>query len=84
MNQRRMLIVNDSYKTTAGKVSVPVLPRFLEILSKSAKGRYRQTEEVELALSNKCRDKSVMTLKPDKKIIAGISIPDFLFLGCLS
>jgi hypothetical protein len=84
MNQAKRLIVKDVQKTTAEEVSVPVLPQFYQIFSKSAKGNYHQTEGVELEPSNRCTDKSAMTLKPDKDIIAEISISDFLFLGCLS
>jgi len=84
MNQRRRLIVKDVHKTTAGKVSDSVLPKFLQIFSVSANGKYRQTEGTDPAPVSKCRYKSAMTLKPDKDIIAEISISDFLFLGCLS
>lgn len=85
MNQRRRLIVKDVYITTAGKVSAPVLSQFLQIVSKSAKGKYCQTEGADPALVSKHRDKSAMTVKPEKDIIAEISISDFLFSGdCLS
>ncbi|MHC4587196.1 MAG: hypothetical protein ACYS3N_21905 [Planctomycetota bacterium] len=84
MNQRRRLIVNDVRKTIARNVSVPVLPQFLQIFSKSAKGNYCRREGADPAPVTKCRDKSAMRVKPEKDIIAEISISDFLFLGCLS
>ncbi len=84
MNQRRRLIVKDSHKTTTGKVSVPVLPQFLQIFSKTIKSKYRQTEGTGPAPVSKCRDKSEMTVKPEKDIIAEFSISDFLFLVCQS
>ena len=84
MNQRRRLIVKEIYKTTAGKVLVSILSQFLQIFSKSAKGKYRQIEGTGSAPITKCRYKSAMTLIPDKDIIAEISISDFMFLGCLS
>ncbi len=84
MNQRRRLIVKDVRKTTAGKVSISVLPQLLQTFSKSAKDRSCQTEGVVPAHVSKCRDKSAMTIKTNKDIFAEISISDFLFLGCLS
>ena len=84
MNQRRRLIVKDVYKTTVGKVLVPVLLQFLQIFSKSVQGKYCRKEGTEPAPVFKCRDKSAMTVKSVKDIIAEISISDFLFLGCLS
>jgi len=85
MNQIRRLIVRDSHKTTAGKVSVPVLPQFLlQIFLKSTKGIYFQAEGSAPAPVSKFRDKSAMTVKPEKNTIARISISDFLFLGSLS
>jgi len=78
------LIFKEVYTTTAGKVSVPVLLQFLQKVSISAKGMYRRREGVDRALGDKYRDKSAMTVKSEKNIIAGISISDFLFLGCLS
>ncbi len=84
MNQRRRLIVKDLYKTTAGKVLASVLPQFLQIFSKSAKGKYRQIEGTGQTPVTKCRYKSAKTLIPEKDIIAEVSISDFLFLGCLS
>ncbi len=86
MNQIRRLIVRDSHKTTAGKVSVPVLPQFLllQIFLKFTKDIYFQTEGSAPAPVSKFRDKSAMTVKPEKNTIARISISDFLFLGCLS
>jgi len=84
MNQRRRLIVKNSHKTTAGKVSAPVLRQFLRIFSNSAKGKYRQTQGVDPVLVSKCRDKSAMTIKLEKDIISGFSNSIFLFLGCLS
>ncbi|MHC4560462.1 MAG: hypothetical protein ACYS80_24520 [Planctomycetota bacterium] len=84
MNQKRRLIVKDVHKTTAEKVSVPFLPQSLRIVLKSAMGMYRRRKGADPAPVSKRRDKSVMTLKPDKDIIAEISISDFLFLGCLS
>ena len=83
MNLRRRLIIKELYKTIAGKVSVPVLPKFLQIFSKFADDRYCQIEGTDPAPVSKCRDKSAMTVKPGKDIIAEISISDFLFLGCL-
>jgi hypothetical protein len=76
--------VKDVDKTTAGKLSVPVLPRFLQMLLKSAKCKYLQTQGTDPAHVSKCGDKSEMTLKSEKNIIAGISISDFMFLVCLS
>ncbi|MDT8300529.1 MAG: hypothetical protein RQ760_03530 [Sedimentisphaerales bacterium] len=76
--------MKDVHKTTAGKVSVPVLPRFLKILLKFAKCKYLQIEGVDPALASKCGDKSAMTVKSEKNIIAGLSISNFMFLGCLS
>lgn len=84
MNQKRRLRVKDVYKTTAGKVSASVLPQFLQFFSKPIKGKRCQTEGAGPAPITEHRDKSVMTLKPDKDIITEISISDFLFLGCLS
>ena len=79
MNQRRRLIVRDSHKTTAGKVSVPVLPQFLlQIYLKSTKGIYFQTEGSAPAPASKFRDISAMTVKPKKntivRIMSGTSI----------
>ena len=71
--------MKDVHKTTAGKVSVPVLPWFLQILSKFAKGKYLQTEGVDPVLFSKHRDKSAMTLQPVQDINAGFSISIFLF-----
>jgi hypothetical protein len=73
--------VKDVHKTTAGKLSVPVLPRFLQMLLKSVKGKYLQTEGTDAALVSKHRDESAMTLKPVKDINAGFSISIFLFLS---
>ena len=85
MNQRRRLIVKDVYITTAGKVSAPVLSQFLQIFSKSDKGKYRRREGADRAPGDKFRDKSAMTVKFEKDIIAEISISDFLFSrDCLS
>jgi hypothetical protein len=62
MSQRRRLIVGDSHKTTAGKVSVPVLPQFLlQIFAKPTKGMYFQTEGFAPTPTSKFRDKSAMT-----------------------
>ncbi len=73
MNQIRRLIIRDSHKTTAGKVSVPVLPQFLlQIFLKSIKGIYFQTEGPAPAPDSKFRDISAMTVKPEKNIIARI------------
>ena len=77
--------MKDVHKTTIGKKSVPVLPRFLRILSNSAKGKYLQTEGTDPVLVYNYRDKSAMTLKPVKDINAGFTISFFLFLGdCLT
>lgn len=84
MNQKRRLIVKDVQKTAAEKVSVPLLPQFLQITSKSTKGVYCRLEEADPAPGDKYRDKSAMTVRPEKDIIAEFSISDFLFLGCLS
>ena len=84
MNLRRRLIVKEVYKTTAGKVSVPVLPKFHQMFSKSAGSKYYETEGTGQAPISKCRDKSAMTVKTEKDIITEISISDFLFLSCLS
>lgn len=81
MNQRRRLIVKDVCKTTAGEVSV--LSQLLQMFSKTNRDKGHQTEETGSAHNSKLRDKSVMTLKPDKDTNTGISISDFLFLGCL-
>ncbi len=81
MNQRRRLIVRDSHKTTAGKVSVPVLPQFLlQILLKSTKDIYFQTEGSAPAPVSKFRDKSAMMVKPAKEyhcqdLNLGFSVP---------
>ena len=77
--------MKDVHKTTAGKVSVSVLPQLLQMLSKSVKGKHCQREETDPALISKHRDKSSMTLKPVKDINAGFSISFFLFKGgCLT
>ncbi len=61
MNQRRRLTVRDSHKTTAGKVSVPVLSQFfLQIFLESTKGIYFQTEGSAPAPVSKFGDKSAM------------------------
>ncbi len=83
MNQRRRLIVKDVYKNTAEKVLAPVLLQFLQMFSKSANGKYCRREGAGPALVSKCRDKSAMTVKSEKHIIAEISISDFLFLGAV-
>ena len=83
MNLRRRLIVKEVYKTTAGNISVPVLPKFLQIFSKFSDGRYCQIEGTSPVFVSKYSDKSAMTVKTEKDIIAEISISDFLFLGCL-
>ena len=83
MNLRRRLIVKEVYKTTAGNVSVPVLPKFLQIFLKSSDSKYFKTEGTIHAPVSKYSDISAMTVKPEKDIIAEISISDFLFLGCL-
>ena len=73
MNQIKRLIVRDSHKTTAGKVSVPVLPQFLlQIFLKSTKSIYFQTEGSTPAPVSKFRNKSAMTVKPEKNTIAWI------------
>ena len=84
MNQRRRLVIKEVHKIIAGKVSVPVLLKFLQIFSKSSDSENCKTEGTGPAHISKCRDKSAMTVKTEKDIIAGISISDFLFLGCLS
>ena len=72
MNQIRRLIVRDSYKTTAGKVPVPVLPQFLlQMFLKSTKGIYFQTEGSAPAPVSKFRDISAMTVKPEKIPLPG-------------
>lgn len=77
--------MKDVHKTTAGKVSVPVLPQLLQRLSKSVKGKYLQPEGTDPALISKHRDQSAMTLKPVQDINAGFTISFFLFLGgCLT
>ena len=77
--------MKDVHKTTAGKESVPVLPRFLQVLSKSAKGKYLQTEGTDPVFVFNNRDNSAMTLKPVQDINAGFTISFFLFLGgCLT
>jgi hypothetical protein len=77
--------VKDVHKTTAGKISVPVLPQLLQILSKSARGKYLQTEGTDPIFVFDNIDKSAMTLKPVKDINAGFTILFFLFLGgCLT
>ncbi len=73
MNRRRRLIVRDSHKTTAGKVSVPVLPQFLhQFFLKSTKDIYYHTEGSAPAPVSKFRDISAMTVKPEKNTIARI------------
>jgi hypothetical protein len=65
MNQIRRLIVSDSNKTPAGKVSVPVLSQFfLQIFSKSAKGEYFQIEGPAPAPVSKFKEKSAVVVKP--------------------
>lgn len=77
--------MKDVHKTTAGKVSVSVLPQMLQILSKSVKGKYLQTEGTDPVFVFNNRDKSSMTLKPVKDINAGFSISFFLSMGgCLT
>ena len=66
MNQSRRLIVKDADRTTAGKVSASVLPQFLQIFSKSAKGRSYRTEGNDPAPVSKRRDTSAMMVKPVK------------------
>lgn len=73
--------MKDFHNTTAGRESVPVLPRVVQMLSKSVKGKYLQTEGTDAALVSKHRDESAMTLKPVKDINAGFSISIFLFLS---
>jgi hypothetical protein len=84
MYQRRRLIVEDPYNTTAGKVSASVLPQFFQMFSTSARGRSCQTEGTGSAPVSECRDKSVMTFEPDNDTITEMTISDFLFMGCLS
>jgi len=84
MYQRRRLIVEDPYNTTAGKVSDSVLPQFFQMFSTSAWGESCKTEGTGSAPFSKCRDKSEMTLKPDNDTITEMTISDFLFMGCLS
>ena len=84
MDQSRRLIVKDLHRTMAEKVSVPILPQVLQILSESEKGVYRHTKGANWALGEKCRDKTAMTVKLEKDIIAEFSISILLFLGCLS
>jgi len=73
--------VKDVHKTTAGKESVPGLPQLLQMLSKSAKGKYLQTEGTDPVFVFNNRDRSAMKLKPVKDINAGFSISIFLFLS---
>ena len=84
MNQSRRLIIKDLPTTTAGKVSVPILPHVFQIPSKSKKGVYRRTEETDRSLGEKSREKPAMTVKLERDTIAGFSIPVLLFLGYLS
>jgi len=84
MNQSRRLIIKDLPTTTAGKVSVPILPQVFQIPSKSKKGVYRRTEETDRSLGEKCREKPAMTVKLERDTIAEFSIPVLLFLGYLS
>jgi hypothetical protein len=85
MNQRRRLIVNGVPNTAVGKVSIPVLPQFIQIFSKSAQGNYFRREGTDPAPVTKYRDKSAMRVKRERDITAGFSISIFLFSGgCLS
>ncbi|MCP4609125.1 MAG: hypothetical protein GY845_10480 [Planctomycetes bacterium] len=77
--------MKDVHKTTAGKVSVHVLPQLLRMLSNFVKGKYLQTEGTDPVFVFNNRDNSAMTLKPVKDINAGFTISFFLFLGgCLT
>lgn len=84
MTQKRRLIVKDVRKITAEKVLFPFVPQFLQIDLRSGMGMYRRREGADPAPVDQCGDKSAMTVKPEKDIIAEFSISDFLFLGCLS
>ncbi len=81
MDQSRRLIIKDLHRTTAEKVSVPILPQVLQILSESEKGVYRHTKGANWALGEKCRGKSGMTVKLERDIIARFAIPTLLFFG---
>lgn len=70
MNQSRRLIVKDSHRTTAEKVSVPILPQVLHILSKSEKSVYRHTEGAGRAPGEKCTDEPATTLQLERDNIA--------------
>ena len=81
MNQSRKLMVKDSPKTTAKKVSVRTLPQVLQMLSKSEKGLYRYAEEGGLAPGEKRRDKPAMRVKLERDTIAEFAIPTLLLSG---
>ena len=82
-NQKRRLIVKDVYKLLPGRLEIQFTQNY-QMFSKSGRGRNFETFRTGPALVSKCRDKSAMTLKLNKSIIAGIPISDYLFLGCLS
>ena len=84
MDLSRGLILKSSRKISAEKVSAPILPQVLQILSKSQKGLYRHTEEAGWILGETYREKPEITVKLERDTIAEFSIPIFLFLGCLS
>lgn len=82
MNQLKKLMVKDSPKTTTERVSVPILPQVLQILSKSEKGVHRYAEEAGLAFVGRRRNKPSMTVKLERvrDIIAEFVIQTLLYL----
>ncbi|MHC4753261.1 MAG: hypothetical protein ACYTFW_25765 [Planctomycetota bacterium] len=83
MSQLKKLIVKDSPKTTTERVSVPILPQVLQILSKSEKGVHRYAEEAGLEFGGKRRNKPSITAKLERErdIIAELAIQTLLYLG---
>jgi len=81
MNQPKRRIVKGLPQTTTEKVSFPILPQVLQILSKSEKGVYRYVEENGLTPNVRFGNGPAMTVKFERDVIAEFSILIFLFLS---
>ncbi len=81
MNKSGRAIVKDSRETTDDKVLAPILPKVLQILSKSEKSLYRYLEGASQAFGDKSRGKSGMAIRLERDIITKFAIPTLLFFG---